>query len=171
MTDLLAIAATVTAIAASLAAVAGFAYSNAQSARAKQASLAAVHSELTTGETAAARNVMGTFRYTQHGASASPGSGDGVTDAEVRQAYFVILWAIERADNALSHYSARDQHRASGFIRWNLDELTRNVVWFRSMHAERLGVSDEDAWTSFTGHLRSELVPASVRAANAASEA
>lgn len=83
MTDLLSVAGAATAVAASLAAIAGFAYSHAQSARAKQAALAAVHAELTTGEVAAARNVMGTFRYTQHGESTPPGTADGVTDAEV----------------------------------------------------------------------------------------
>lgn len=55
MSDLLAVAAEVIAFAASLAAVAGFAYSRGQYQSAKQAALAAVHAKLQTGEAAASQ--------------------------------------------------------------------------------------------------------------------
>jgi hypothetical protein len=98
--------------------------------RSRQAALAAVHADLTVGEVAAARHAIGTFRYTQDGGR-RPGR---VLDEDAMRAYFVILWALERGDNTLSCYSSGNQRRASGLIGWNLDELTRNVVWFRRQH-------------------------------------
>jgi hypothetical protein len=113
--------------------------------RSRQAALAAVHADLTMGEVAAARHAIGTFRYTQDGGR-RPGR---VLDEDAMRAYFVILWALERADNTLSCYSSGNQRRASGFIGWNLDELTRNVVWFRREHGARLHLDDAESWTRF----------------------
>jgi hypothetical protein len=129
--------------------------------RSRQAALAAVHADLTTGEVAAARDAMGTFRYTQDGGR-EPGR---VLDEDAMRAYFVILWALERADNTLSCYSSGNQRRASGFIGWNLDELTRNVVWFRREHGRRLHLDDAESWTRFRHTLRSDTVSLSVRRA------
>ncbi|RIJ57352.1 hypothetical protein DZF99_03515 [Clavibacter phaseoli] len=101
---------------------------------------------------------MGAFRYSQDGGT-SPGR---VRDADAMRAYFVILWALERADNTLSYYSRSHQRRASSFIGWNLDELTRNVVWFRGEHGPRLGLHDAESWTRFRHALVSDTVSASV---------
>jgi hypothetical protein len=159
--DLLTVLASSTAVAASAATVIGIVHTASAAARAKTAALAAVHVDLTSGEVAAARDVMGTFRYSQDGGRMP----ERVTDADAVRAYFAILWAVERADNALSYYSARSQRRASAFIGWNLDELTRNMVWFRTAHGARLHLDDSHSWSRFRHMLRSHVVSGSVQKA------
>jgi len=167
MTSLMTFAVSIGAVASSLVAVVAFFLAQGQAKRARQLALTSVHFDLTSGGIAAARNVMGTFRYSQKGRVARRAVDGRVTRADVIRAFFVIAWGLERADNVLSNYSAKDQATADDFIGWNIDELTRNVIWFQEVHGPALGVQNQDAWAAFTQRIRSEVLRGSIGRAQA----
>jgi len=60
--------------------------------RETQQALADVHRELTTGEVAHARDVIGTMLY-------APDRRNEFTRSQLIQAYFALYWCVERVDN------------------------------------------------------------------------
>ncbi len=109
----------------------------------------AVLEGLTTGEVAAARDVLGTLRY------GDPAQIARLDRPEVIRAYYTITWALERA--ALGRVQVREVgaarpeivHELDRSLRWHTVELVTNLALVRSVFAD---ISDEDAWSALAGH-------------------
>lgn len=96
--------------------------------------------DLTTGEVATARNIIGTLMYG--------------TDAQIRQLttsdlvreYYVLLWGIERnAEGYRALISSRQRRSAREFrssVNWHVEEIVRNLA---VMHREMF-YDDSEAW-------------------------
>ena len=136
---------------------------------------AEIHRDLTTGEVALARDVVGTVIYSGWRARHLP-------KVELMRALFVLYWGVERADNASNIYkkSARRkavarrlratsrrknltrsesvdlewQKRKSEFLTWNLEEIVGNILEFRMKYRDSLDLVDGDAWQSFVSRLQ-----------------
>lgn len=139
---------------AGVAATAAFAFLR---RRERRQALTDLHASLTSGETARARNTVGTLLY-----ATEP---DGKpTKLEAIEAYFALIWALQRARNVFRTYSlawraldaspsrlsrlmvARDDD-ASLALTWNLTEIAENVVRFHDLYSDAWGVEDADAWS------------------------
>lgn len=125
--------------------------------RERRQALAELHTSLTTGETAAARNTIGTLLY-----SASP--EDRPARIECISAYFSLIWAVQRArnvfraqllptsqlDSPISRWEAVTRGRrmkdAAAALSWNLAEIAENLVQFHDLHGSEWDVRDKDAW-------------------------
>jgi hypothetical protein len=129
--------------------------------RERRQALADLHVSLTTGETAAARNTIGTLLY-------SVREEDLPSRLDAIAAYFALIWALQRARNAFRTYllpaneldsplsrwgavvrrgSRRDAAEA---LSWNLAEIAENVVRFHDEFGERWAVEDADAWAEIS---------------------
>lgn len=116
-----------------------------------------LHSDLTTGEVAAARNCLGTWRY------GTDLQREGIDEGQLIHAFYVVLWCLERIANGdeilrqqqgvLTRLSGkgrdagntRDLHRQSmDHLRWHLRENVGNLVAVRA--ATRM--NDAQAWSS-----------------------
>jgi len=146
--------------------------------REKRQALANIHRELTTGEVAVARDVIGVALYAQ-----SP--RNHLDDASLIRAYFQLYWCVERVDNLAQIHAkpdspkrvqkkiSRDERKPfsrrksepwrwqwetqkSEFLTWNLDEIVGNIIRFRHGFAEMLNIDDDDAWASFVHRLQTQ---------------
>lgn len=122
--------------------------------RERRQALTDLHVALTSGEIAQARNAIGAVIY---------GVETGPNRAHAIEAYFALLWAIQRARNVFRTYGIRwrslDSRQSSlaSVVRtgnadaafaltWNLTEMAESVVRFRDLHHEAWGIDDADAW-------------------------
>ena len=164
MDDFSLVMSTATAVASMAVAIVALGYTWAQERRDVKRALSAMHADLTSGEVAHARDVVGDLRFGVVAKGRMTCAKKNRGREEIR-AYFTLIWAVERVDNALSMYTTRRTLRLEHYVKWNLDELTRNIVWLRQAHGSRLGISDQDAWSSFTNRLTSRSVKESVERA------
>ena len=125
--------------------------------RERRLALADLHTALTTGETAAARNTIGTLLY-----AAAP--KDRPSRHECIRAYFSLIWAVQGARNVfraqllpnkqldapLSRWEEITRRRhmkdAAAALTWNLSEISENLVRFHDFYGSVWGVQDRDAW-------------------------
>lgn len=124
--------------------------------RERRQALAELHGALTSGETARARNTIGTLLYskTKRGLP---------TRLESIEAYFALIWALQRARNIFRTFGIRwnplnePQKRLTGLMRsgradasvaltWNLTEIAENIVRFHDQYCGIWRVEDKDAW-------------------------
>ncbi|MDL9978602.1 hypothetical protein [Microbacterium candidum] len=134
--------------------------------RERRQALTDLHASLTSGETARARNTIGTLLYSNE-------AGDQPTRTESIEAYFALIWALQRARNVFRTYSlywrALDapQSRlhsiapsrssdASLALTWNLTEIAENVVQFHDLYSAKWAIEDEDAWDDIGTYVNAE---------------
>ncbi|MGD8166660.1 hypothetical protein ACEXOS_005515 [Herbiconiux sp. P16] len=120
--------------------------------RERRQALADLHLDLTTGETAHARHVIGTAMY---------GEPDTEATSDAIAALFALYWAVQRVANlrlvhASTSNSAADLQTRE-FLTWNLDEIVSNIIEFRRQYREKLHIRDKDAWRSFIGYVQESL--------------
>jgi hypothetical protein len=111
------------------------------------------HENLTTGEVAVARDVIGSHLYAKPSAQERKAAISSL---------FVLYWAVQRADNNMRLYWFRDNReiersKIKRYLTWNLKEICSNIVEFRSRYSGRLRVEDKDAWEDFRERLRVRL--------------
>jgi len=145
---------------AGLAAIAGFAMLR---RRERRQALTELHTSLTSGETARARNTIGTLLYAAE-QDVKPGKLDSI------EAYFALIWALQRARNVFRTYAlewrelSAPQPRltklmgsrksdASLALTWNLTEIAENVVLFHDTFREPWAVEDDDAWADIGAYV------------------
>jgi len=124
--------------------------------RERRQALSDLHASLTSAETAQARNVIGALLYSR-AEDDKPGRLASI------EAYFALIWALQRARNVFRTYRIRwiplepTKGRLSELTRpgrkdaklaltWNLDEIAENVVRFRDLFGREWAVEDADAW-------------------------
>jgi len=125
--------------------------------RERRQALADLHVSLTSGETAAARNTIGTLLY-------STGSSDLPSRLDSIAAYFALIWALQRSRNVFRTYllpaneldspmsrwgavtQGRSRRDAAEALSWNVTEIAENVVRFHDEFGEKWAVEDADAW-------------------------
>ncbi|WP_460800812.1 hypothetical protein [Microbacterium sp. GXF6406] len=131
--------------------------------RDRRQALADLHVSLTSGETAQARNVIGALLY---------GSAEAATPTrlEAIEAYFMLIWAVQRARNVFRIFRIRwhalneSQGRLSSLMHtgrsdaslaltWNLIEIADNIMQFHDKYGEKWGVDDADAWADIGSYL------------------
>jgi hypothetical protein len=107
--------------------------------------LAEVHRDLTTGEVAAARNVIGTLLHSRAESDA--------TRLDVIDAYFRLIWGVQRALNALRVHSrrrpnldTRASNAAGSFWSWNFEELVAEIGTVHWRFSDEFDIQDADAW-------------------------
>jgi hypothetical protein len=114
----------------------------------------ALHQDLTTGEVAAARDVIGTLWYADE-----PTRGP-VTNKEVLTAYFTILWCFERiyagdrTMRANSWWLSRSNRHTSPpldflhrMIHWHVREWASYIVQIRGLIRARFGRYPDDKYS------------------------
>jgi len=129
----------------------------------RRQALVDLHVSLTTGETAHARNVMGTLLL----------SGSETTrpsKLEAIDAYFRLIWSVQRARNVFRihkfHWTSIElpegvkpssmQQEAERALSWNLREIAENVVEFHDRYCASWDVEDRDAWEEMADYLSSK---------------
>ncbi|MEV7631208.1 hypothetical protein AB0N64_02240 [Microbacterium sp. NPDC089318] len=134
--------------------------------RERRQALTELHSSLTSGETATARNILGTLLYSR-AEDDLPGRGESI------EAYFALIWALQRARNVFRtfgiHWTRLDapQGRLSSVMRsgttdatlaltWNLVEIAENVIRFHDVYSHEWQVDDEDAWADISAYVDAE---------------
>lgn len=104
-----------------------------------------LHRDLTTGEVAEARDVIGSWIYQD--SSTAPRS----IDATVRHSYYVLLWAFERLSTGVQVLKVSQRKEALNILRdsakWHVLEIAANLNELH--HAESSNLQDEEAWTRF----------------------
>lgn len=122
--------------------------------RERRQALTDLHVALTSGEIAQARNTVGAVLYS---------SDSGPTRTQAIEAYFALVWAVQRARNVFRTYGIRwrpldaPQHVLTRVMRaghtdaafaltWNLTEMAESVVRFRDLHRDDWEIDDDDAW-------------------------
>lgn len=142
--------------------------------RERKQALTELHSSLTSGETAQARNTIGTLLHAQDEA-------DRPARLESIAAYFSLIWAVQRARNVFRIYSLEWQDLeapstrlgrikaprrgdAKEALTWNLSEIAVNIVQFHDLYGADWGVEDKDAWNDIgryvnADRLRQNVVP------------
>jgi hypothetical protein len=133
--------------------------------RERRIALTDLHLSITTGETAVARDVLGTLFY-------SPREGrDQPTRADAISSYFKLIWALQRARNVFHAYGftwttldtspsrleagrrRRGGEDAARIMSWNLIEMARNIVMFHDTYGIDWSIADEDAWNEMASYL------------------
>ena len=145
--------------------------------RDKRQALTDLHTALTTGETAAARNTLGTLLYSVDDQVRPP-------RADCIAAYFALIWSLQRAQNvflthgvkwkalhtpqrSLTEVMARGRRSdAEAILTWNLNEIAESVVLFHHDFGGRWAVTDDDAWKDISRF----IAPAEFVNTSAASE-
>lgn len=143
--------------------------------RDRRQALTDLHISLTSGETAAARNTVGTLLYATRRQD-HPSRLDSIA------AYFALIYAVQRARNVFHTYSvpwtplgtpqsrlrelatgrpARDSRLA---LSWNLAEIGQNLVRFHDEYGSRWGVEDTDAWDELKDYADADGLRREVRA-------
>lgn len=124
--------------------------------RERRQALSELHASLTSAETAQARNVIGALLYSGVEED-KPGRLVSI------EAYFALIWALQRARNVFRTYRIKwiplgpTKSRLSEMTRpgrkdaklaltWNLDEIAENVVRFHDVFGREWAVEDGDAW-------------------------
>lgn len=131
--------------------------------REKRQALVELHASLTSGETAAARNTIGTLLHSKK-KNAKP---DVLTSID---AYFKLIWAIQRARNVFRvhgfHWTSLGEtwkwnrvkrarsKEIQAALTWNLKEIADNVVQFHAEYGEKWDVEDADAWLELSAYLK-----------------
>lgn len=107
----------------------------------RQASLLILQ-DLTTGEVATARDVVGTFMYGDDGAVRR------LSRSDVMRSYYVLLWCVERV---AAGYRALDTAGGDGTtqafcqsVDWHANEIVTNLALVRAV----LSPDDAEAWGS-----------------------
>jgi hypothetical protein len=120
--------------------------------RERRQALADLHHDLTTGEVAHARHVVGSAIY---------GRPDERSIGEAISAMFALYWAVQRVANLRLVHSSTSNSAADlqtrEFLTWNLDEIVSNIVEFRHKYREELQIRDDDAWQSFIAYVKESL--------------
>ncbi|WP_394554616.1 hypothetical protein ACDF64_07830 [Agromyces sp. MMS24-JH15] len=133
--------------------------------RERRQALVDLHAILTSGEIAAARNTIGTLLYSRTRRTRP-------TRLESIEAYFQLVWAVQRARNTFLLYGfawpatgassstppkrRRSERDPEQILSWNLSEIAENVQRFHREYADRWGVEDRDAWAEVSDYLRAE---------------
>ena len=123
--------------------------------RERRQALVDLHTSLTSGETANARNAIGTLLYSKK-------HRRHVDELEAIDAYFRLIWAIQRARNVFRvhgfHWTSLDGPERKNWaqqkrkveiesaLSWNLQEIADNVVEFHLKYCKKWNVEDHDAW-------------------------
>lgn len=125
--------------------------------RERRQALTDLHVSLTSGETAAARNTVGTLLY-------SSSTEDLPSRTDAIAAYFGLIWALQRSRNVFRTYllpanelnspasrwstitRGRSRRDAADALSWNVTEIAGNVVRFHDEFGARWAVEDADAW-------------------------
>ena len=115
--------------------------------REKREGLAALHRDLTTGETADARHVIGKVLHARRDLG-------GVGDETAVRSFFVLYWAVERSFNHHLAIGSRVGKLQGEFLDYNLNELANNIIVFRNRHRVSLGIQDAEAWASFEKRIK-----------------
>ncbi len=135
--------------------------------RERRQALTDLHVSLTTAETARARNTIGALLYGDQ--SSSPSKAESI------EAYFALIWALQRARNVFRTYGFhwrelnQPQRRLSALISprkrdaslaltWNLTEIAENVVRFRDLYQRAWAIEDADAWADVGTYISAEQV-------------
>ncbi|MEJ6555554.1 hypothetical protein PQI51_11045 [Microbacterium esteraromaticum] len=130
--------------------------------RERHRALGDLHNSLTSGETAAARNTIGTLLY--------DGSRTRNVDRlEAISAYFALIWALQRARNVfrtyrfpwrtLEHAGVLGTHGArdvTAALTWNLSEIAENIVLFHDRYRDQWAVEDDDAWAEISEYVNAK---------------
>lgn len=131
--------------------------------RERRQALTELHSSLTSGETASARNLIGTLLY-------SAQESNQPSRAESIEAYFALIWALQRARNVFRTFGIQwtpldaPQRRLTNVMRsgsadatlaltWNLIEIAENVIRFHDDYGSDWSVEDEDAWADISAYV------------------
>lgn len=136
--------------------------------RERRQALTDLHSHLTSGEVAGARDTIGRLLYpTSDGET--PASGDSI------RAYFTLIWAVQRSRNVfkmnrlpwltksqkesvysrLTRFGARKD--AARALTWNLDEIVESVRIVHQDYHSQLELVDTDAWEEFEALMPARL--------------
>ncbi|MHC5796133.1 hypothetical protein ACVXZ4_08250 [Lacisediminihabitans sp. FW035] len=121
--------------------------------REKRQAIASVHVDLTTGETAAARDAIGSVLYARNGLRS-------VGKERAISSLFKLYWAVQRTENTYRvmnfrpDATGRFENNEEAFLSWNFREIVQNIVEFRRRYRRRLQIQDDDAWKSFSSNLR-----------------
>jgi hypothetical protein len=126
--------------------------------RDRRQAFADAHLDLTTGETAQARDVIGTVLYSNRGIR-------GVSTDEAIGALFRLYWAVQRLENLYRVFGIQMGNGRTtkigrlhdSYISYNFKEIVSNVVAFRHKYHERLRIADNEAWQSFASGLRASF--------------
>lgn len=121
--------------------------------RERRQAIASIHADLTTGETAKARDTIGTVLYASGGLQT-------VGPQEAISAFFKLYWAVQRAENTyrVFNFDPATSKKMNGqqeyFLSWNFREIVQNIVDFHHKYGDQLRIADQDAWQSFKERLR-----------------
>lgn len=146
--------------------------------RERRQALTDLHASLTSGETARARNTVGTLLYAQDEADHPP-------RLESIEAYFALIWALQRARNVFRTYSlhwialeappisrsgltAPRSNDATLALTWNLTEIAENVVQFHDLYSTGWAIEDEDAWDDIGDYVKTERLRRSAKSVGSA---
>jgi hypothetical protein len=139
----------VAAIALVVAAVFAIAISVGLRGRERRQAIASVHIDLTTGETASARDVIGSVLY---------GPGLAAVGAEAAiSSYYKLHWAVQRTENAYRVFKLKPEkldRDIEDFLSWNFREIVQNIVKFRQTYRDELEIADEQAWQTFVERVK-----------------
>lgn len=137
--------------------------------RERRQALGELHVSLTSGETAAARNTIGTLLY-------STNSSDFPSRLDAIAAYFALIWALQRSrnvfrtyllpanelDSPMSRWGAvtrgRSRRDAVEALSWNVTEIAENVVRFHDEFGEQWAVEDADAWDEISPFVGADAI-------------
>lgn len=137
--------------------------------RERRQALADLHVSLTSGETAAARNTIGTLLYSSR-------RRDLPSRLDAIAAYFALVWALQRSrnvfrtyllpanelDSPMSRWSAvtrgRSRRDAAEALSWNVTEIAENVVRFHDEFGKPWGVEDADAWEEISPFVGADAI-------------
>lgn len=134
--------------------------------RDRRQALADLHVSLTSGETAQARNAIGTLLYSSD-TTVHPGREAAI------ESYFALIWALQRVRNVFRAYGIAwrtldapqsglskimnaGSKDASLALTWNLVELAENVGQFHEKYGEAWSVDDGDAWAEMNGYIHGQ---------------
>ena len=118
--------------------------------------VADLHRELTTGEVADARHVIGSWLY-------SPPLKETIDDGSLIKSYYQLCWAVERVSNVLKARTlllvfpdGTSEGTKLGRLRswlggdaaqglgWSIEEILRNIARLRHDEKSRLKIQDDD---------------------------
>ena len=158
--------------------VAGLAFLSLRKRERRQA-LTELHVSLTSGETAAARNAVGTLLYSPNAVN-QPSRLDGIS------AYFALIWSLQRARNVfrtqflpsqqldapMSRWQKavprRRLRESTEALTWNLTEIADNIVRFHDEYGAVWEVEDEDAWAEISEYVNADRIRERLRSRNVA---
>lgn len=137
--------------------------------RERRQALTDLHVSLTSGETAAARNTIGTLLYSSR-------RRDLPSRLDAIAAYFALIWALQRSRNVFRTYllpakdldsptsrwgavtRSRSRRDAVEALSWNVTEIAENVVRFHDEFGQRWSVEDADAWEEISRFVGADAI-------------